>query len=96
MVALLGAILTFVRSQTVYGVKVTSVFYDFSIESSCDVFMRICLCFNVLFLRFCRDNGWGGGGGVMDLVYGSSSSFDMDCEVKIVCCYCRFAYIGFV
>ena len=37
-----------------------------------------------------------GGGGVMDLVYGSSSSFDMDCEVKIVCWYCRFAYIGFV
>ena len=29
-----------------------------------------------------------GGGGVMDLVYGSSSSFYMDCEVKIVCeCY---------
>ena len=43
---------------------------------------------------FCRGNG--GGGGVMDLVYGSSSSFYMDCEVKIVCeCY-RFAYIGFV
>ena len=38
----------------------------------------------------------GGGGVVMDLVYGSSSSFYMDCEVKIVCeCY-RIAYIGFV
>ena len=37
-----------------------------------------------------------GGGGVMYLVYGSSSSFDMDCEVNFVCCYCRFAYIGFV
>ena len=38
--------------------------------------------------------GWGGV--VMDLVYGSSSSFYMDCEVKIVCeCY-RIAYIGFV
>ena len=37
-----------------------------------------------------------GGGGVMDLVYGSSSSFDMDCEMNFVCCYCRFAYIGFV
>ena len=37
-----------------------------------------------------------GGGGVMDLVYGSSSSFYMHCEVKIVCeCY-RFAYIEFV
>ena len=68
-------------------------FMTFSIESSCDVFMRICLCFNVLFLRFCRENG--GGGGVMDLVFGSSSSFDMDCEVKIVCCYYRFAYIVF-
>ena len=30
----------------------------------------------------------GGGGGVRDLVYGSSSSFDMDCEVNLVCCYC--------
>ena len=94
MVPLLGAFLIFVRSQTVYGVNVTGVFYDFSIESSCDVFMRICLCFNILFLRFYRENG--GGGGVMDLVYGSSSSFDMDCEVNFVCCYCRFAYIGFV
>ena len=37
-----------------------------------------------------------GGRGVMNLVYGSFSSFYMDCEVKIVCeCY-RFAYIGFV
>ena len=40
--------------------------------------------------------GGGGGGEWMDLVYGSSSSFYMDCEVKIVCCYCRFVYIGFV
>ena len=40
--------------------------------------------------------GGGCGGGVIDLVYGSSSSFYMDCEVKIVCeCY-QFAYIGFV
>ena len=61
-VPLLGAFLTLVRSRPVYGVKVTGVFYDFSIESSCDVFMRICLCFNVLFLRFCRENGGGGGG----------------------------------
>ena len=38
----------------------------------------------------------GGRGGVMDLVYGSSSSFDMDCEVNFVGCYCRFAYKGFV
>ena len=29
----------------------------------------------------------GGVGGVMDLVYSSSSSFDMDCEVNFVCCY---------
>ena len=56
--------------------------------------MHICSYYNVLFLRFYRENV--GGGGVMDLVYGSSSSFYMDCEVKIVCeCY-RFAYIGFV
>ena len=49
--------------------------------------------YNVLFLRFYRENEWGG---VMDLVYGSFSSFYMDCEVEIVCeCY-RFAYIGFI
>ena len=29
----------------------------------------------------------GGGGGVMELVYGSSSSLDMNCEVNFVCCY---------
>ena len=28
-----------------------------------------------------------GGEGVMDLVYGSSSSLDMNCEVNFVCCY---------
>ena len=39
------------------------------------LFSCVSVCFNVLFLRFCRENGWGG---VMDLVYGSSSSFDMD------------------
>ena len=34
---------------------------------------------------YCRENAaGGGGGGVMDLVYGSFSSFYMDCEVKIV------------
>ena len=58
------------------------------------LFSCVSVCFNILFLRFCREKG--GGGEVMELVYGSSSSFDMDCEVKIVCCYCRFAYIGFV
>ena len=37
-----------------------------------------------------------GGGGVMNLVYGSSSSSYMDCEVKFVYeCY-RFACTGFV
>ena len=46
--------------------------------------MRICLFFHILFFRFYRENG---GGGVMDLVYGSSSSLDMDCEVNFVCCY---------
>ena len=58
--------------------------------------MHICSYFNVLSsCFFVVKTGWGGGG-VMDLVYGSSSSFYMDCEVKIVCeCY-RFAYIGFV
>ena len=58
--------------------------------------MFSCIFVHILtyyFYVFCRENG---GGGVMDLVYCSSSSFYMDCEVKIVCkCY-RFAYIGFV
>ena len=45
--------------------------------------MHICSYYNVLFLRFYRENG--GWGGVMDLVYGSSSTFYMDCEVKIIC-----------
>ena len=35
-----------------FGVKVAGVFYDFSIESSCDVFMHICSYLNVLILRF--------------------------------------------
>ena len=64
-----------------YGSKVTGV-YDFSIEFSCDVFIRVCLCFRVLCLRFYRENGWGG---VMDLDYGSSSSLNMNCEVNFVC-----------
>ena len=29
----------------------------------------------------------GGGGGVMDLVYGPFSSLGMNCEVNFVCCY---------
>ena len=40
------------------------------------------------FYVFIVKTAGGGGGGVMDLVYGSSSSFYMDCEVEIVCeCY---------
>ena len=58
--------------------------------------MHICSYYNVSFLRFYRENGGVGGVGVMDLVYGSSPSFYMDCEVKIVCVCYRFAYIGFV
>ena len=47
--------------------------------------MRICLCFHILFLCFYRENG--GWVGVMDLVYGSSSSLDMNCDMNFVCCY---------
>ena len=36
------------------------------------------------FYVFVVKTGWGEGGGVMDLVYGSSSSLYMDCEVTIV------------
>ena len=51
--SLYSAFLTFVRSLSVYGGKVTGVFYDsFSIESSCEVFMRLCSYYNVLYLRF--------------------------------------------
>ena len=49
------------------------------------MFSSVSVCFHVLFLRFYRENG--GGGEVMDLVYGSSSSLDMNCEVNFVCCY---------
>ena len=76
-----------------YGSKVTGV-YDFSIESSCAVFMRICLCFPVLLLRFYRENGGGGGGGdglslwfILFLRHGLCGEFRV---------LCRFAYIGFV
>ena len=55
-----------------------------------------CICVHIVtyyFYVFCRENV---GGGVMDLVYGSSSSSYMDCEVIFVYeCY-RFAYMGFV
>ena len=35
-------------------------FYDFSIESSCDVFMNICSYYNVSSLHFfCREHGGG-------------------------------------
>ena len=46
------------------------------------MFSCVSVCFHILFLRFYRENG---GGGVMDIVYGSSSSLDMDCEVNFVC-----------
>ena len=46
------ALLTFVRSLSVYGVKVTGVYYDFCIESSCEVFLHIYSYFNVFYLRF--------------------------------------------
>ena len=36
--SLYDAFLTFVRSRIICGVKVTGVFYDFSIESSCACF----------------------------------------------------------
>ena len=43
---------------------------------------------------FSRENGVGGG--VMNLVYGSSSSSYMDCEVNFDFECCRFAGLGFV
>ena len=62
--SLYGTLLTYVRSLSVYGVKVTGVFYDFNIESSCEVFMHIYSYYNVFYLRFSRENGWGGGDGL--------------------------------
>ena len=54
--------------------------------------MHMCSYCNILYLRFLS---WKRGG-LMDLVYGSSSSSYMDCEVIFVYeCY-RFAYMGFV
>ena len=57
--------------------------------------VSVCVLTYYFYVFIVKTRG-GGGGGVMDLVYGSSSSFDMDCEVNFVCCSCRFAYIGFV
>ena len=56
-------------------------------ESSCDVFMRICLCFHVLFLCFYRENRGVGVDGLSLRFILYSSSFDMDCEVNFVCCF---------
>ena len=83
--SLYGALLTFVRSLSVYGVKVTGVFYDFfhslHVKFSC-IYIHI-ITYSIYV--FSRENGWwGGGGGVMNLVYGSSSSSYMDCEVNFV------------
>ena len=49
------------------------------------MFSCVSVCFTVLILRFYRENG--GGGGVMDLVYGPFSSLGMNYEVNFVCCY---------
>ena len=46
------------------------------------MFSYVSVCVLTYYFCFCRENG--GGGGVMDLVYGSSSSLYMECEVKIV------------
>ena len=45
--------------------------------------MRVCLCFNVLILRFIVKTGWGGDG----LSLRSSYSLGMNCEVNFVCCH---------
>ena len=46
--------------------------------------MRSVCVLTYYFYVFVVKTGGGGGGEVMDLVYGSSSSLYMDCEVKIV------------
>ena len=52
------------------------------------MFSCVSVCvFTYYFYVFIVKTGGGGGGGVMDLVYGSSSSLDMNCEVNFVCCY---------
>ena len=56
------------------------------------VFMDIYSYYNVFYLRFFSENGGGG----INLVYGSSSSSYMDCEVNFDYeCYI-FAGLGFV
>ena len=44
------------------------------------------------FYVFYREKG---GGGVLDLVYGPSSSLGMNCEVNFVCCYTDSPISGF-
>ena len=48
---------------------------------------------SVIYVFYCH---WGGGGGVMDLVYGSSPSSYMDCEVNFDDECSIFAGLGFV
>ena len=48
----------------------------------------------IIFVFIVKTGGGGGGEEVMDLVYGSSTSFDMDCVVKFVCCYADLPISG--
>ena len=49
--------------------------------------VSVCVFTYYFYVFIVKTGGGGGGGGVMDLVYGSSSSLDMNCEVNFVCCY---------
>ena len=47
----------------------------------------VCVFTYYFYVFIVKTGGWGGWGVLMDLVYGSSSSLDMNCEVNFVCCY---------
>ena len=56
------------------------------------MFSCVSVCvFTYYFYVFNLENG---GGGVMDLVCGSSFSLDMNCEVNFVCCYADSPILG--
>ena len=57
-----------------------SLFYSLHVMFSC---VYVCV-FPYYFYVFIVKTGLGEG--VMDLVYGSSSSLDMNCKVNFVCC----------
>ena len=65
-------------------------------ESSCESFHGFIHIITYSIYVFSSENGGGGGGGLMNLVYDSSSSSYMDCEVNFDYECSIFVGLGFV